>query len=159
MKRAIFIVVPIIVVLAAGGIWFATRTKTATTVKQNYEFATIAKGSIESIVSSSGTLAPVSEVSVLSQMSGRVEKVLADYNQLVKKGQVLLQINTDMLKLQQLESQSAVAKAQSNYDLALLDYQNKTNLYQKGLLAEYDYKSSGTTLEGTRRILHRRNPP
>lgn len=148
MKRAILVVAPIVVVLAAGGIWFATRTKAAVSVKQNYEFATIAKGSIESVVSSNGTLAPVSEVSVLSQMSGRVEKVFADYNQIVKKGQVLAQINTDMLKLQQMESQSTVSKAQSTYDLALLDYQNKTNLFQKGLLADYDYKSSKTTLEG-----------
>jgi HlyD family secretion protein len=80
-------------------------------------------------------------------MSGRVEKVYADYNDRVRKGQVLVQLSTDMLKLQELESQSAVRKAQANHDLQLLDYQNKTNLYQKGLIAEYDLKSSTTSLD------------
>jgi HlyD family secretion protein len=148
MKRAIYIVVPIVLVLGLGGAWLATRPKTVKAgAGQNYELSTITKGSIESVVSSTGTLAPVSEVSVLSQMSGRVEKVNADYNDHVKKGQVLVQLNTDMLKLQELESVSAVKKAQANYNIYLLDAQNKANLFKKGLIAEYDYKSSEASLE------------
>jgi HlyD family secretion protein len=148
MKRAIYIVVPIVLVLAAGGVWLGTRSKTVKPgASQSYQLATIVKGSIESIVSSTGTLAPVSEVSVLSQMSGRVEKVNADYNDHVRKGQVLVQLNTDMLKLQELQSESAVTKAQANYNLYLLDYQNKSNLFKKGLIAEYDLKSSETNLQ------------
>jgi HlyD family secretion protein len=148
MKKTILIAVPVAVVLAAAVLLLAAKPWAATTrASQGYEFTSIARGSIESIVSSSGTLAPVSEVSVLSQMSGRVEKVFADYNSHVRKGQVLAQLNTDMLKLQELESESAVAKAQANYDLQRLDAQNKANLFKKGLLAEYDLKSSETTLE------------
>jgi HlyD family secretion protein len=147
MKKAIFIIIAIVVFLAAAGIWLATRPKAATGTHQSYEFATIARGSVESVVSSTGTLAPLSQVSVLSQMSGRVEKVNADYNDHIKKGQVLVQLNTDMLRLQELESGSAVKKAQANYDLQLLDCQNKANLYKKGLIAEYDFKSSTTSLE------------
>jgi len=148
MKRAILIAVPVALILVAGVLFLAARPRAATTrANQSYEFTSITKGSIESIVSSSGTLAPVSEVSVLSQMSGRVEKVFVQYNSHVKKGQVLAQLSTDMLKLQEMESESAVKKAQANYDLQRLDARNKANLFNKGLLAEYDLKSSETSLE------------
>ena len=80
-------------------------------------------------------------------MSGRVEKVNADYNDHIKKGQVLVELNTDMLKLQEKEAQAAVQKTQANYDLQLLDVQNKTTLAAKGLLSDYDLQTSKTTRE------------
>jgi HlyD family secretion protein len=148
MKKWILIVAPIALVLALGGAWFGTRTKKATgRAGQTYEFTTISRGSIESVVSSSGTLATVSTVSVLSQMSGRVEKVFADYNDHVKKGMVLASLNTDMLKLQEQESRSAVKKAQAQYDLQLVDFQNKAKLAEKGLVSDYELKSSKASLE------------
>jgi HlyD family secretion protein len=147
-KRAIIITAAAVLILALGSVWFFTRPKATTKVGgQSYELTTISKGTIESTVSSSGTLAPVSEVSVLAQMSGRVEKVNATYNDKVKKGQVLVELNTDTLKLQELEADSAVKKAQANYNLQNLDYQNKTELAKKGLLADYDLKSSKTNLD------------
>jgi HlyD family secretion protein len=147
MKKALFIIIPVIALAALGGAWLFTRPRAASAGSaQGYELTTVMKGSIESTVTSSGTLSPISEVSVLSQMSGRVEKVLADYNQRVTKGQVLAQINTDMLKLQELESDAAVKKAQANCDLASVTFKNSENLYKKGLLSEYDLKTSETTL-------------
>jgi HlyD family secretion protein len=118
MKKALSVIVTVAVILAAGGgaLWFLTRPH-STSAAVNYELTAVTKGSIEKVVSASGTLAPVSQVSVLSQMSGRVEKVFADYNQRVHKGQVLAQINTDVLRLQEKEAQAAVTKAQANYDL------------------------------------------
>ncbi len=148
MKKWIMIAAPIALIVAVVGIWLLARPKTTTgKVKESYELATVTRGSIESIVTSSGTLSAVSTVSILSQMSGRVEKVNADYNDHVKKGQVLVALNTDMLRLEEKESQAAVRKAQANYDLQLLDVQNKTQLAAKGLIADYDFKSSKTTLE------------
>ena len=54
--------------------------------KQSYEFTTIGRGSIESVVSSSGTLAVVNSVSVLAQMNGRIETLNVDYNDQGKEG-------------------------------------------------------------------------
>ena len=80
-------------------------------------------------------------------MSGRVEKVYVDYNDTVKKNQVLVVLNTDMLRLEERESQAAVNKAQANYDLQLLDYENKKKLFEKSLVSEYDFKSSKSSLD------------
>ena len=111
-----------------------------------YEKATIGRGSIRSMVASTGTLAVVSSVSVLSQMSGRVEKVLVDYNDRVKKGQVLAILNTELLKLQAKAAQAGVDKAQANYDLQALAVQNSQTLAAKGLLSDYDLKTSQSNL-------------
>ena len=113
---------------------------------KSYQYTTVTKGSIEKSISASGSLEPVSTVSVLAQMSGRVEAVHADFNDTVKKGQVLITLNTDMLKLQRLDAQAAVNKAQASYDLQALDYGNKTKLAQKGLVSDYDLASSKSSL-------------
>jgi HlyD family secretion protein len=107
----------------------------------------VQKGKLETTVTSTGTLAPVSTVEVLSQMSGTAEKVYADYNDKVKKGQLLATLSTDMLKLDEKEAQADLEIAQANYNLAALDYQNNLTLNKKGLVADYDLKSSKTTLD------------
>lgn len=111
-----------------------------------YETKAIARATIESSVSSSGTLSVVSSVSVLSEMSGRLETVTVDYNDRVKAGQVLATINTDILKLKAKAAQAAVDKARANYDLQAIDAKNSKALFDKGLLSEYDYKTSQATL-------------
>ena len=138
------------VMLIAGGLALLLGLRggmdTATTPK-NFERVTLARGALETVVTSSGTLAPVSSVSVLSQMSGRVEKVYANYNDVVKKGQTLASINTDMLELQRKEAQADLSIAQANYNLAALDYQNSEALASKGLIPDYDLTSSKTALD------------
>jgi len=125
--------------------------KSASAAKnQSYEFATIGRGSIESVVSSSGTLAVVNSVSVLAQMSGRIETLNVDYNDRVKKGQVLATINTDILKLNQLQAQAAVDKAQANYTLQILAVQNAQTLADKGLLSDYDLKTAIATRDSAK---------
>ena len=152
MKKRNIISLIAVLVLIAGGTVFVTSGKTAATASkaQNYDFTTIGRGSIESVVSSSGTLAVVNSVSVLAQMSGRVETVRVDYNDHVKKGQVLATINTDMLKLQERAAQAAVNKAQANYTLQLLAVQNAQTLAAKGLLADYDLKTAQATLDSSK---------
>jgi len=117
---------------------------------ESYEFTTIAKGSIESTVTSTGTLAVDSSVDVLAQMSGRIEKVYVDYNSSVKKGELLATINTDLLKLEAKAAQANVDKYRSNYELQELSVQNSRTLYEKGLLSEYDYKTALSTLNVNR---------
>lgn len=149
MKKGWIIAIIAVVLVGAGTIVLLGNkgSGSSAAVAKDYEFSTVSRGKLETTVSSSGTLAPVSSVSVLSQMSGIAEKVYADYNDHVKKGQVLVTLNTDMLKLEQKEAQATVRSAQANYDLAALDYQNNVTLAEKGLVAEYDVKSSKTTLD------------
>lgn len=149
MKKKLVVTIVTVALIATAGIFLLSirGNKSSATMAKAYEFSTASRGTLETLVTSSGTLAPVSTVSVLSQMSGRVEKVFADYNDRVTKGQVLVTLNTDMLQLELKEAQANLNIAQANYNLAALDYQNNSTLAAKGLVSNFDLKSSQTTLD------------
>ncbi|MCX7023649.1 MAG: efflux RND transporter periplasmic adaptor subunit [Spirochaetes bacterium] len=149
MKKLKFIAIMAAVAIIAGGAIILSSGKKAGAASntESYVFATIVRGTIESVVSSSGTLSVVSSVGVLAQMSGRLETVAVDFNDRVRKGQVLATINTDLLRLQAKVAQAAVDKALANYDLQLLAARNAERLFEKSLLSEYDLKTSQSTFD------------
>lgn len=112
-----------------------------------YEFTNIRRGTLEKTVSSSGSLKPVATVEVVPRMSGKVEKVYVDYNDVIRKGQVLAELNTDMLKLQREQQRASVIKARANYELQLLTYRNQQKLAEKDLIGAYELTSAKTTLD------------
>lgn len=138
----------VILAISIPAVFSGCAKKTGTTAgKVSYVYTAVSRGSIEKTVSSSGSLAAVSEVSVLAQMSGTAEKVNADYNDHIKKGQVLVELNTDMLKLQKEEKVAAVNKARAAYELQELNYRNQQKLADKQLISDYDLKSAKATLD------------
>jgi len=116
----------------------------------SYDFTVIRRGTIERTVSSSGTINPVATVKVLPRMSGKVERVFVDYNAAVKAGDVLAQLNTDMLRLQRDQQQAAVQKARANYELQLINYRNQEELAQKELISEFELRTSRNSLDNLR---------
>ncbi|HUW70942.1 MAG TPA: efflux RND transporter periplasmic adaptor subunit [bacterium] len=137
-----------VIVTASAIVLLSSGSKAhAGTATQSYDFATISRGTIESVVTSSGTLSVVSSVTVLAQMSGRLESVKVDYNDHVRAGQVLATINTDLLRLKAREAQASVDKAKATYDLQALALQNAQTLFAKQLLSEYDLKTAQSELD------------
>jgi len=114
----------------------------------SYEFTAIRRGTLERTVSSSGTINPVATVKVLPQMSGKVEKIYVDYNDPISKGDVLAELNTDMLKLKRDQQRATVVKARANYELQQINYRNQQALAEKELISEYELKTSKTNLDG-----------
>ncbi|MCL2180731.1 MAG: efflux RND transporter periplasmic adaptor subunit [Treponema sp.] len=112
----------------------------------SYEFTSVRRGTLERTVSSSGTINPVATVRVLPRMSGKVEEVYVDYNDTVTRGQVLAQLNTDVLRLQRDQQQASVQKARANYELQLINYRNQEALAERNLISEYELRTSRTTL-------------
>ena len=80
----------------------------------SYEFTNLRRGTVERTVSASGTIHPVSSVRVLPQMSGKVERIFVDFNDPVRRGQVLAELNTDMLRLRRDQQLATVRKARAN---------------------------------------------
>lgn len=125
----------------------ACSQKAAASGSGGFEFTTVSRGSIEKTVSGSGTLQPVETVNVLAQMSGTVEKIYADNNDSIAKGQTLAELNTDMLKLERQERQAAVLKAKANFALQETNYRNQQKLRDKELISEYELLSGKTALD------------
>jgi len=115
---------------------------------RSYEFTEVRRRTLERTVSSSGTINPVSTVNVLPRMSGKVEKINVDYNDAVRKGDILAELNTDVLRLKREQQYAAVIKVRASYQLQLINYRNQQALAQKDLISEFELRTSKTTLDG-----------
>jgi HlyD family secretion protein len=117
------------------------------TNKTTYEYASITRGSLEKTVTSSGKLQPISTVNISSQMNGKIELINVDYNDTIKKGQILAELNTDMLQLEREQQIASVTKARANLELQQMNYNNQLALAEKDLISEYELKTSKTNLD------------
>ena len=97
---------------AAGGIyyWQAQKESNAAPV---YVTEALRKGNLTLTVAANGTIVPTRVVSIGSELSGTVKRVLVDVNDVVKKGQVLVELDTAKLDDQVLRSRAALASAQA----------------------------------------------
>jgi len=113
----------------------------------NYDFTNIRKGSLERTVTSSGTINPLATVRVLSQMSGKVDKIYVNDNDEVRAGDILAELNTDVLRLKRTQQQATVRRMRANYELYLMTHHTQESLLEKNLISEYEFKTSLNTLE------------
>jgi HlyD family secretion protein len=97
---------------AAGGLyyWQAQKESNAAPV---YVTEALRKGNLTLTVAANGTIVPTRVVSIGSELSGTVKRVLVDVNDVVKKGQVLVELDTAKLDDQVLRSRAALASAQA----------------------------------------------
>jgi HlyD family secretion protein len=142
MKDKLFLLTVVFLIVASLA---SCRGKKAGST--SYEFTNIRQGTLERTVSSSGTINPVAAVKVLPRMSGKVEKVYVDYNDNVRKGDILAQLNTDMLRLQRDQQSASVQKARANYELQLLNYRSQQVLAERNLISDYELRTSKTALD------------
>jgi len=96
--------------VAVGSSWGLRSHRAETT---RYRTAAAERGPIEAIVSATGTLQPVEQVEVGSQVSGTVQKLLAGYNSRVAAGQVLCQLDPSSFGARTVQAEAAVASAEA----------------------------------------------
>ena len=106
-----------IVLLGAiiGGGWY---WKSAQTDEVTYQTALVTKGELTQAVTATGTLNPVVNVQVGSQISGNIEKLFVDYNSPVKEGQVVAQIDPAMYRATVMQAEGDLANANAALELA-----------------------------------------
>ena len=110
--------------------------------KQAFDTVTIQKGSITKSVTATGTIEPINQVEVGTQVSGIVDKLYADYNSEVKKGQLLAEMDRTNL-IADLNSVTAMLnQAEVEYNYQLKNYERSKRLHEKGLISDTDYESA-----------------
>ena len=109
-RTRIAVVALIVLVIAALAIWYATASK-GTAVQ--YKTAKVTRGDLTVSVTATGTVQPVNQVDVGTEISGTIKSVEVDYNDRVKVGQVLARIDTDKLQAQVSQSQSTLESVQA----------------------------------------------
>lgn len=102
--------------------------------------------SIEVTVTATGELQPVYKVDVGTQVSGIVEKLYVDFNSVVKKGQLLAELDRSNLNEQLTQAQTSVSNAQSNLTLAQQTYDRVKTLYDNKAATQEAYESATNQL-------------
>jgi len=113
----------------------------------NYRTEKIVKGNIIKSISANGTLNPVVLVNVGTQISGVVNKLNADFNDRVQKGQVLAEIDPSLINAQLEQSQANLANAQASLKLAQANKRRSKELYAQDYIARLELDQSIQALE------------
>jgi HlyD family secretion protein len=141
MKRKnILVIVIIIVVAGAGLMWFVGGS--SSTSGLTYMTAKVAYANIEHTVTATGTLEPVTQVEVGTQVSGIVSKLYVDYNSEVKKGEVIAELDKTNLLNELASQKSTLANAKTEYDYQLKNYTRSKTLHDKKLVSDTDYETA-----------------
>jgi HlyD family secretion protein len=145
-QKKSFIAIGLVLILSIVGVLvhrlaFAKETTA-------YRFATIERGNLQSTVSATGTLNAVTTVSVGTQVSGQVSELLVDFNDHVKKGQLLARIDPTLALQAVTDAQANLEKSQAQALLASRDYARNRELTNDGLVARsaYEVSQSGATV-------------
>lgn len=112
-----------------------------------YQFAEVTRGNMENTISSSGVLSPVTTVEVGTQVSGTIARLYADFNDHVKKGQLLAVLDTVLLKAAVLDAQASMEKAEAQLQQARMDYDRNKQLFDKQMISDADLLPFNTNLK------------
>lgn len=135
----IWIGLGVLVILAVVA-WLLSGTKK----KEEITFATekVAPANIQNSITATGTIEPVTSVTVGTQVSGIVSKLYVDYNSVVKKGQVIAELDRTNLISELNTAKANLNSAQSSLDYQLANYNRYKTLHDKGLVSADDYENA-----------------
>lgn len=129
-----------LVIIVALAAWAMSGGKKEEQI--SFDTATVASANIQNSITATGTIEPVTSVTVGTQVSGIVSKLYVDYNTVVKKGQIIAELDKTNLtsQLNSAKTQLAVAQSQLNYQTA--NFNRYKTLFQKGLVAADEYENA-----------------
>lgn len=140
MNKKKTLVIVAVAAIAALAVWLLSGGKKEE--KITFDTAAVAPANIMNSITATGTIEPVTSVTVGTQVSGIVSKLFVDYNSVVKKGQVIAELDKTnlMSQLNTAKTQLATAQSQLNYQTA--NYIRYKTLFEKGLVAADDFDNA-----------------
>lgn len=108
----------------------------------SFETAKVENTNIQTSITATGTIEPVTSVTVGTQVSGIVSHLYVDYNSVVKKGQVIAELDRTNLISELNTAKANLASAQSSANYELANYNRYKTLYEKGLVSADEYESA-----------------
>lgn len=140
MNKKKTLVIVAVAAITALAVWLLSGGKKEE--KITFDTAAVAPANIMNSITATGTIEPVTSVTVGTQVSGIVSKLFVDYNSVVKKGQVIAELDKTnlMSQLNTAKTQLATAQSQLNYQTA--NYKRYKTLFEKGLVAADDFDNA-----------------
>lgn len=132
-KKRVFITIAVLAAIAAAGI--VLKPKGNVVPPSKYRTTLVDRGAINQTVTATGTINPVALINVGSQVSGTVSELHADFNDRVKKGQVLLKLDSTIFDAQVGQAEANIASAQASLRLAQATYQRNQQLVAQNFVS------------------------
>src|SRR5215471_18814079 len=165
-KTVIKVTIPLFLIIVVVAAMAALRVRSSLTKNVEYFTATIEEGPLQKVINATGSVQTVVTVPVGSQVSGQVQELFADFNSVVKRGQLLAKLDPRNLETQVANSKASVLAAQARVrsaqaevtnqnanlvssranleaarvtrDNALVQFQRATDLSKRGIASQND---------------------
>ncbi len=131
-------VAALLVVAVAFWLFSGSKKEEAVT----FDTAKVAPANIKNSVTATGSVEPVTSVTVGTQVSGIISKLYVDYNTTVKKGQVIAELDKTNLTSELNTAKASLASAESDLNYQQTNFQRYQTLYKKGLVSADEYDSA-----------------
>ena len=120
------------VILIAGGVFLFTGKSSKGGIK--LETAKVGRSTITNTVTATGTVEPVTEVEVGTQVSGIIDKLYADYNDVVKAGQLIAEMDKINLQAELRSAEAQLASSKTEFEYQQKNYARSKVLHEKQLI-------------------------
>lgn len=125
----------------------AALTACGEKAKVEYTSEAAAKQDISTSITATGTIEPVTEVEVGTQVSGIIDRIYVDYNSEVHKGQIIAELDKTNLLSELASAQSNLNNSQASLTYQTANYKRYKALYEKGLVSANDYENAKLSYE------------
>jgi HlyD family secretion protein len=139
-----WIIITVVLAGAIGGGWWYLKNRKSSAP----EFSTtkITRGDVTQAVTATGTLNPVLNVQVGSQISGIILKLYADFNSVVKSNQIIAQLDPATYRANLNSAEGELANSQASLELAQINAKRAADLFNDKLISQSDYDQTMASL-------------
>ncbi len=149
-KIIVWTVVAVAVAAAAALLAMKSGDKQVMT----YDMTEVSRGDISMYVTATGTIEPVTEVQVGTQVSGIIDKLFVDYNSEVRKGQIIAEMDKVTLESEVKSAQAAYDGNKAEYKFQEKNYNRSRGLYEKNLISDSEYEQAEYNYEMAKSAFH-----
>ena len=136
-KKLIICISVAIAIIAAVTIFMRSNKRQPITII--YETAKVERATISNSVTATGTIEPVNKVEVGTQVSGIISKIYVDYNSIVKKDQVIAELDKINLESELASAKANLASSKSELDYQETNYKRMKALHDRGFISDDDF--------------------
>ena len=135
--------IALLAALAAGAWWQSSRGDEAA---PEYQSAEVSRGELTQAVTATGTLNPVVNIQVGSQVSGIIKNLHADYNSPVKANQIVAELDPATFKATVAQAEGDLANSRANLELSEIQARRAAELFKNKLISESEFDTATASL-------------
>lgn len=137
IRNGIIVLASSLVVASSLGIWIMTGSQGRESL--SLETAAVTRTDIHNSVTATGTVEPVTLVDVGTQVSGIIDKLYVDYNDHVKAGQLIAEMDKVTLESELEQAEAQLSSSKTEYEYRMKEYLRTEQLYEKELVSDAEY--------------------